>query len=170
MVTLDSGLSLSFWSQGDIDAPTVVFIPGPTDSWCSYQSVVDTLPADLRVVAVSLHGHGDSSKPTSGYSIEDLSSDVIPLLDALEIPQATLVGHSGSGLVARRVALLAPHRVVGLVMEASPTSLRDDPKLREIRRLGRLGVARPHRPRFREVLRGGHFHRRPTCRAGRGTG
>jgi pimeloyl-ACP methyl ester carboxylesterase len=125
--TLDSGLTISYRSQGAVSDPTVVLIPGPTDSWRSYQPVLPAIPAHLRVVSVSLRGHGDSSKPTSGYSIEDLTSDVVPLLDALEIHRALLVGHSGSCLVARRVAIQVPTRVAGLVLEASPTTLRGDP-------------------------------------------
>jgi pimeloyl-ACP methyl ester carboxylesterase len=88
------------------------------------------MPDELRVVAVSLRGHGDSSKPLIGYCIEDLASDVVPLLDGLAIDRAVLVGHSGSCLVARRVALDAPDRVVGLFLEASPLSMRGDANLR----------------------------------------
>jgi pimeloyl-ACP methyl ester carboxylesterase len=51
------------------------------------------------------------------------------LLDALGIARAVLVGHSGSCLVARRVALDQPARVAGLFLESSPTTLRDDPVL-----------------------------------------
>jgi pimeloyl-ACP methyl ester carboxylesterase len=130
-ITLASGLTLSYWSQGAAGDPTILFLPGPTDSWRSYEPILDAIPAHLRAVAVSLRGHGDSSKPASGYSIEHLAADVVPLLDALEIERAVLVGHSGSCLVARRVAVEAPNRVVGLVLEASPTTLRDDPKLCE---------------------------------------
>jgi pimeloyl-ACP methyl ester carboxylesterase len=130
-VRLDSGLTLSFRSQGDADAPAVVFLPGPTDSWRSYQGVLDAMPADLHTVAVSLRGHGDSAKPETGFSIEDLGSDVVPFLDALGLDRATLVGHSGSCLIARRIAVRAPARVSGLVLEASPSSLRNDPMLRE---------------------------------------
>ncbi|MEO6651530.1 MAG: alpha/beta hydrolase [Ilumatobacteraceae bacterium] len=130
-ITLGSGLSLSYWTQGEVGDATVVLLPGPTDSWRSYQPILDAVPSHLRVIAVSLRGHGDSSKPGSGYSIEHLTADVVPLLDALEIERATLVGHSGSGLVARRVACQAPDRVSGLVLEATPTTLRNDPKLRE---------------------------------------
>ena len=129
--TLGSGVTLSYWTQGEIGDPTIVLLPGPTDSWRSYQPILDAAPPSVRVVAVSLRGHGDSLKPGSGYSIEHLSADVVPFLDALEIEHATLVGHSGSGLVARRVALQAPDRVNGLVLEATPTTLRNNPKLRE---------------------------------------
>jgi pimeloyl-ACP methyl ester carboxylesterase len=53
------------------------------------------------------------------------------VLDALAIERAVLAGHSGSCLVARRVALDRPERVAGLVLEASPTWLGGDPARRE---------------------------------------
>ena len=50
--------------------------------------------------------------------------DLVPtVLDALGIDRAVIAGHSGSGLVARRVAIDHPERVAGLVLEASPTAL-----------------------------------------------
>lgn len=129
MAELDDGVALSFSERGATVGHAVVFLPGPTDSWRSYEPVLAAYPGDRRVVAVSLRGHGDSTKPPSGYGIEDLARDVVPFLDALGIERAVLAGHSGSCLVARRVALDAPHRVAGLVLEASPTTLRGDAEL-----------------------------------------
>lgn len=128
-VSLASGLALSFATQGEGDGPAVVMLPGPTDSWRSYQATLDHLPVSVRAVAVSQRGHGDSDKPADGYRIEDYAADVPRLLDALDIERAVLVGHSGSCLVARRVALDHPERVAGLVLEASPTSLGSEPAL-----------------------------------------
>jgi pimeloyl-ACP methyl ester carboxylesterase len=128
-VTLASGLTLSYAQQGEAADPAVVLLPGPTDSWRSYQPVLDRLPRETYTVAVSQRGHGDSDKPESGYRVEDFAADVVPLLDACGIERAVLAGHSGSCLVARRVALDQPERVAGLVLEASPTTLRDDPRL-----------------------------------------
>jgi pimeloyl-ACP methyl ester carboxylesterase len=88
--------------------------------------VLDRLPPSIRTIAVSQRGPGDSDKPASGYAVEDFAGDVVELLNALEIDRAVLVGHSGSCLIARRVALDHPHRVAGLVLEASPTGLRSD--------------------------------------------
>ncbi len=127
-VIVGDALTLSYWERGTGDS-AVVLLPGPTDSWRSYEPVLELLPADLHVVAVSLRGHGDSSKPATGYRIEDLASDVIPLLDALRIDRALLAGHSGSCLVARRVALDYPSRVAGLFLEASPSTLRGEENL-----------------------------------------
>src|SRR5262249_7075058 len=109
--------------------PALVLLPGPTDSWRSYSRVLDGFSSSTRVVAVSQRGHGDSDKPATGYRIEDFADDVLPLLDGLGIEHAVLVGHSGSCLVARRVALDHPERVAGLVLEASPTTLRGDSNL-----------------------------------------
>ncbi|MBI4935140.1 MAG: alpha/beta hydrolase [Actinobacteria bacterium] len=125
-VTLESGLKLSYAEQGTGSAPPVLLLPGPTDSWRSYEPVLDRLPHWIRAIAVSMRGHGDSDKPEGGYGVEAFASDVVEFLNALEIDRAMLVGHSGSCLVARRVALDHPSRVAGLILEASPTSLCTD--------------------------------------------
>jgi len=130
-VTLASGLTLECEEQGDPAGPAVVLLPGPTDSWRSYQPCLDLLPGDLRVVSVSQRGHGESDKPDTGYGVEDFSADVVLLLDALAVDHAAIAGHSGSCLVARKVALDRPDRVTGLILEASPATLRDDPLLLE---------------------------------------
>lgn len=128
---LASGLTLSYAEQGDPSGPVVLMLPGPTDSWRSYQPALDLLPLSVRAIAVSQRGHGESGKPETGYRVEDFAGDVVPLLDALGIERAVLAGHSGSCLVARRAALDHPDRVAGLLLEASPTTLRDhEPLLR----------------------------------------
>ena len=128
-VTLPSGLRLSYTDQGGVIDPPVVLLPGPTDSWRSYQPVLDRLPSEIHAVSFSQRGHGDSDKPRSGYRVEDFAGDVVPLLDALGIERAVLAGHSGSCLVARRVALDHPERVAALLLEASPATLRNDSQL-----------------------------------------
>lgn len=130
-VKLGTGITLSYATVGDVPAPVVVLLPGPTDSWRSYEGVLDQIPSSVRAIAVSQRGHGDSDKPLTGYRVEDFAADVPPLLDALGIERAVLAGHSGSCLSVRRVAINRPERVAGLVLEASPATLRDHPGLKE---------------------------------------
>ena len=59
-VTLASGLTLSYADPGDPSGPAVLMLPGPTDSWRSYQPVLDLLPHGVRAIAVSQRGHGES--------------------------------------------------------------------------------------------------------------
>jgi pimeloyl-ACP methyl ester carboxylesterase len=127
--TLASGITLSFAATGEPSDAVVLLLPGPTDSWRSYEPVLRHFPSYIRAIAVSQRGHGDSDKPATGYSVEDFAADVPPLLDALDVGRAVLAGHSGSCLVARRVAIDHPDRVAGLVLEASPTTLVADAAL-----------------------------------------
>lgn len=147
-VTLESGITLSYAAQGDESGPVVVLLPGPTDSWRSYEPVLQQLPPSMRVIAVSQRGHGDSDRPATGYRVEDFAADVVPLLDALGIERAVVAGHSGSCLVARRVALDHPERVAGLVLEASPTTLRGDAGLERFVEFVVSGLKDPIDPAF----------------------
>ncbi|MEY2473886.1 MAG: hypothetical protein QOK28_3215 [Actinomycetota bacterium] len=123
-MTLGTGITLSYATVGDESAPAAVLLPGPTDSWRSYEAVLENCPSSIRMIAVSQRGHGDSDKPLDGYRVNDFAADVPSLLDALGVERAVLAGHSGSCLVVRRVAIDHPERVAGLVLEASPTTLR----------------------------------------------
>jgi non-heme chloroperoxidase len=125
-VTLAGGSRLSYGDRGESFGPALVMLPGPTDSWRSYTEVLERLPSSIHAIAVSQRGHGDSDKPAHGYRVEDFAGDVVVLLDALDIERAVVAGHSGSCLVARRVAIDSPERVGGLVLEASPATLRGD--------------------------------------------
>lgn len=151
-VMLANGLTLSYVDQGDPMAPTAVLVPAATDSLWSYQPVLSRLPRSIRAIAVSLRGHGDSDKPASGYGVEDFAADVVLLLDALEIDRAVLVGHSSSCLVVRRVAVQAPDRVAGLVLEASPTTLRNHDALEHLVESFDTGLSDPVDPAFARAL------------------
>ena len=76
------GITLSYAASGGCK-PTLVFLPGPTDSWRSYYPVFERLSPSVGALAVSQRGHGDSDKPQTGYRVEDFAGDVVPLFDAL---------------------------------------------------------------------------------------
>jgi len=80
-------------------------------------------------VSVSQRGHGDSDKPDGGYRVEDFAADVVSVLDACAIERAGLA--RALRLVSRCAADCT--RSSGsdrrLVLEASPTTLRDDARL-----------------------------------------
>jgi non-heme chloroperoxidase len=62
-------------------------------------------------------------KPECCYAADDYVADVVALMEAVGIEEATLVGDSLGGLIAQRVALEYPHRVSRLVLIGSPTTL-----------------------------------------------
>jgi pimeloyl-ACP methyl ester carboxylesterase len=97
---------------------------GYSDSAFSYSRVLPLLPASMRVVAIDQRGHGRSER-AADYSMDAMAEDVIGLMDALDIPSATIVGHSMGSFVARRVAALAPSRITSLVLVGAGPSARN---------------------------------------------
>jgi pimeloyl-ACP methyl ester carboxylesterase len=80
----------------------------------------------MHAFALTLRGHGDAGRPSSGYRVEDFAGDVAAFLDAQGLEAAVLVGHSLGSLVAQRCAIDRPERVRGLVLAAFPAD-GDDP-------------------------------------------
>ncbi len=58
-----------------------------------------------------MRGHGRSPVPEAPYSISDLGSDLVTLLDRYGIERASLCGVSLGGMVSMWVAAHAPNRV-----------------------------------------------------------
>jgi pimeloyl-ACP methyl ester carboxylesterase len=72
-----------------------------------------------RVITVDVLGHGASDQPhdMTAYSMTQFGRDVIALLDHLGVEQAVVGGTSLGANVALEVAVAAPERVRGLVLE-----------------------------------------------------
>jgi pimeloyl-ACP methyl ester carboxylesterase len=99
--------------------PVVVPIHGLLGSHRGWLHLADRLAAEHRIVAPDLLGHGASAKPMGDYSLGAHAATVRDLMDHLEIPSATLVGHSLGGGIALQFAYLFPDRVDRLVLVSS---------------------------------------------------
>lgn len=115
-VRLETGPRLHYADSGNSDGEPVVLIHGWPDSWFSFSRVLPLLPESVHALAVDQRGFGDSDRPLSGYTIPEMTADVIAFPGALGIERATLVGHSFGTFVARQAAIARPERVAGLVL------------------------------------------------------
>jgi pimeloyl-ACP methyl ester carboxylesterase len=87
---------------------------------------LDGLADRYRVVAPEHPGSGVSQGVEHLEDLLDLVLYYSELLDALQLPTATLVGHSFGGMVAAEIAATNPERVRRLVLLAPIGLWRDD--------------------------------------------
>lgn len=81
--------------------------------------ILDDLAEDHRVIALDRPGYGHSSRPRPGLSDPRLQADLLAgLLDALDVEDVLVVGHSWGGALAMALAAQHPERVRGLVLVA----------------------------------------------------
>ncbi|MDH2433406.1 alpha/beta fold hydrolase [Pokkaliibacter sp. MBI-7] len=69
-----------------------------------------------QVIAYDMLGHGASQPPASDATLASYAAQLAELLDHLQLAQATVIGFSMGGLVARAFALHYPERLQGLVI------------------------------------------------------
>lgn len=111
---------LEFTAYGEGDA-WVVLLPGRLLPRRMHQPLARALAAEgVHVVTLDLLGHGRSDRPADphAYSSQAWARQVVALLDHLGAPQAVIGGTSLGADVALEVAVLAPDRVRGLLLEA----------------------------------------------------
>ena len=123
---LKTGVRLRYAYKGDPAGIPVIMLHGYTDSWFSFSQVLPLLDHKYRVYILDQRGHGDSDRPVGGYALQQFAADVIAFMDAMNLKQATIVGHSMGSFVAQHVAAEAPQRVTKLVLVASATTVRNN--------------------------------------------
>jgi pimeloyl-ACP methyl ester carboxylesterase len=167
-IELPGRVTLDVLEVGDPSGTPVVFLHGITDSWRSFALTVPELPDNIRTIAISQRGHGDSERPAAGYRTRDFADDVHALLDTLGIEGAVVVGHSMGSTVARRFAVDHPDRIRGLVIASSFDTFAGKPEVSElsgaleiltdpidadfVRGFQESTIAQPVRPSFFETV------------------
>jgi pimeloyl-ACP methyl ester carboxylesterase len=111
MVTVDGG---TVWAEdtGGPGAPVVLLHPGVGDSRI-WDPIMPRLTARYRVIRYDARGHGESPPATAPYT---LLTDLVAVLDELDVPTATFAGCSQGGASSIDLALSQPSRVSALVL------------------------------------------------------
>ncbi|NPT55187.1 alpha/beta fold hydrolase [Paraburkholderia elongata] len=85
---------------------------GHSGNW-GYQ-VPAMVDSGHRVVVIDSRGHGRSTRDTRPYMYELMASDVLAVMDTLQLDRAAMVGWSDGACVAMVLGILAPERVAGV--------------------------------------------------------
>ena len=78
--------------------------------WLAWRKLIPELAESYRVICPDLRGLGWSDAPPQGYEKEQMASDLLALLDALELDRVRLVGHDWGGFAGFLACLRAPER------------------------------------------------------------
>lgn len=121
-------LRLHYTDWGNEHKPVLILLHGGMDHARSWDWAARRLCNDFHVIAPDLRGHGDSSwAPGSMYSILDSVMDVTRMIEKLDTPSVSIIGHSYGGVVSLMYSGLYPDRVKNLALVegigAAPTRL-----------------------------------------------
>lgn len=97
-------------------SPPFVFVHGFACAHGDWQAQIDHFGGRHRVLACDLRGHGLTPGEPDECSIETFGADVAALLEAKDLRDTILVGHSMGCRVVLQAFLNAPHRVGALAL------------------------------------------------------
>lgn len=130
------------------DGPAIVLLHSSMGSKSQWRSLMEQMRATHRLIAIDLHGYGDSAMPESSdrFSLTDEVRLVQSKLAQVLAPDDRyhLVGHSFGGGVALRLAHADPKRIRSLCLyEPTAFHLLDSrhPALEDIRAVARATEA-----------------------------
>jgi N-formylmaleamate deformylase len=110
-----NGVNLHYWRTGR-DKPTVIALHGLSGSGACWTPLGRALEGEFDLVMPDARGHGKSSAPLHGYSYSDHASDVLGLIEALELTAPVLLGHSMGGMTAAVVASQLGSAIRGVIL------------------------------------------------------
>jgi pimeloyl-ACP methyl ester carboxylesterase len=97
--------------------PHLTFLHGQPGAGSDWSALIDQLPDSWDVLAGDRPGYGSNNAGPGDFSAN--ARFVLRELDAAEVAETVLVGHSYGGGVAVTVAAMAPERVRALVLVSS---------------------------------------------------
>ena len=112
----------------------VTFIHGAGGSSSIWFKQIKAFKEEYNVLLIDLRGHGKSQEVferyfTNEYNFENISKDVLEVLDHLKIEKTHFVGISLGTILMRTICDIAPERVQSLVMGGAVTRLNVRSKL-----------------------------------------
>jgi 3-oxoadipate enol-lactonase len=107
-------------AAGERDAPWLVLSNALGTDVSLWTPQIDALARVFRVVRYDTRGHGRSSVPPGPCTIEQLSGDVLALVDALAIERAHFCGISLGGATGMALAARHGERIGRLVVASAP--------------------------------------------------
>ncbi len=102
-IIVEPDVSVYVTEVNPLGEKTILFLHGWPLSHKAYEYQFDQLiQCGYRCIGMDTRGFGNSDKPADGYNYDRLADDVRRVIDALQLRNITLAGHSMGGAIAIR--------------------------------------------------------------------
>jgi len=114
----NEGVQIHYQVRGEGEA--LLLVHGMFENWKTWrnQGFIDALANNYQLIMVDVRGHNLSDKPHDPalYEISILVSDLVAVLDELEISKANYLGYSMGGWIGFATAKYAPERFHSFIL------------------------------------------------------
>jgi 3-oxoadipate enol-lactonase len=114
-----NNITLNYEQQGSGEPLILIPFLGADNACYAFQ--VADYAKHFTCISIDLRGTGESDKPATDYSIEDLADDVVAVMQALEIPSAHVTGLSLGAAIGLWLAVKYPEKVKSLSVHSGWT-------------------------------------------------
>jgi pimeloyl-ACP methyl ester carboxylesterase len=127
-----NGIDLQTYRTGE--GPPVVMAHGFYDDGRCWIPLAEDLAEEYEVITYDARGHGTSDAPETGYAVEDRVADLAGVVEAFDLVDPILVGHSMGAATVAWTAAKRPELPRAVVLE-DPIGLTGTPDMDPERRV-----------------------------------
>jgi len=113
-----TGCNISYFTGGFTHSSSIpiLFIHGWSVSVEPYQELLSVLAERHPIIAPYLPGFGKSTGPQSVWNYDDYAHVLIDFINALNLPQVHVIGHSLGGGIGVKLATMLPGAIASLTL------------------------------------------------------
>ena len=102
--------------EGHGEGPPLFLVSGLGGAAAYWTPNLPALSERYRVITHDHRGAGQSSHSKIAYSVDQMTDDLVRLMDHLRIERAHVLGHSTGGAIGQTLAVTHPERLASLVI------------------------------------------------------
>ncbi len=111
-----NGIAVNYRLEGPVGAPVVMLSNSLMANYTMWDHQVPMLAETYRVLRYDQRGHGGTDVVSGSYSIEQLTTDAVALIEELGIAAVHFVGLSMGGFTGQLMAMDYPDKVLSLCL------------------------------------------------------
>ncbi|MFC7073177.1 alpha/beta fold hydrolase [Halovenus rubra] len=121
-----NGIDIQYYRVGS--GQPIVMAHGMYDSGQRWIPLGEELTDDYEVITYDARGHGHTDAPETGYDLDSRVADLLGLIEALDISDPILLGHSMGAATVAWAGATTPELPRGIVL-ADPSRFHDNPDI-----------------------------------------